>query len=497
MPDGTLAESRDDQIELRAAAADARLVRNVRWRLVAWSGGTTLLILVALAVALYVATARTLEQSALREIADRATLVRNFIGGPSGGPDNAPTSVTFGGGTFAILVRSDGRPIGPRNFDLPEGLPDRASLAAATTGGRDLRTGQIGQVPVRILTVETPGRHGVDFVQVIQDRTAEQRTLDTLLAVLLGGGALVVLVAFGFGAIYANRALVPIRDSLAAQHTALRRQREFAADASHELRTPLTVIRSSIEHLRRHPTEPVARVGAAVEDIDAEVEHLTALVDDLLLLARSDSGAVSLDRLPVDLGDVAADAASSLDKPAASKGVRVVVDPEPAMVVGDAVRLRQLVRILVDNAIRHSPAGGEVVIRVRPNGGSASLEIADQGPGVAPEDMARIFERFWRAPGAPSGGTGLGLAIAKWIVDRRADPPWPGEDGRRAASGPPVGRCDQRDRIDSHRVCRLRDRAAHLDARPVDCRCGNDGAAASLHPGLTVSGHSQRTGSVS
>jgi signal transduction histidine kinase len=87
------------------------------------------------------------------------------------------------------------------------------------------------------------------------------------------------------------------------------------------------------------------------------------------------------------------------------------------MVVGDAVRLRQLVRILVDNAIRHSPAGGEVVIRVRPNGGSASLEIADQGPGVAPEDMARIFERFWRAPGAPSGGTGLGLAIAKWIVD--------------------------------------------------------------------------------
>jgi two-component system sensor histidine kinase CiaH len=417
MPDRTPGGPREDPIELRAAAADARLVRDVRWRLVAWSGGTTLLILVALAVALYAATARTLEQSALGELGDRATLVRNFIAGPNG-PDDAPTSFTFGGDTFAILVRSDGRPIGPRNFQLPEGLPDRASLAAARNGGRDLRTGQIGRVPVRILTLETPGRHGVDFVQVIQDRTAEQRTLDTLLAVLLGGGALVVLVAFGFGAIYARRALVPIRDSLAAQHTALRRQREFAADASHELRTPLTVIRSSIEHLRRHPTEPVARVGTAVEDIEAEVEHLTALVDDLLLLARSDSGAVSLDRLPVDLGDVAADAASSLDKPAASKGVRVVVDPEPAMVVGDAVRLRQLVRILVDNAIRHSPTGGEVVIRVRPNGGSASLEIADQGPGVAPDDMARIFERFWRAPGAPSGGTGLGLAIAKWIVDR-------------------------------------------------------------------------------
>jgi signal transduction histidine kinase len=416
--DGTASAPREDPIELRAAAADARLVRNVRWRLVAWSGGTTLLILVALGAALYAATARTLEQSALAELGDRATLVRDFMSGPNGRPNDAPTSFTLGGGTFAILVRTDGRPIGPRNFQLPEGLPDAASLAAAGDGGRDLRTGRVNGVPVRILTVETLGRNGVSFVQVIQDRTAEQRTLDTLLAVLLGGGAVVLLVAFGFGAVYARRALVPIRDSLAAQHAALRRQREFAADASHELRTPLTVIRSSIEHLRRHPTEPVGKVGAAVEDIDAEVEHLTALVDDLLLLARSDSGAVSLDRLPVDLGDVAADAASSLDKPAASKGVRVVVDPEPAMVVGDAARLRQLVRILVDNAIRHSPAGGEVVIRVRPAGGSASLEIADQGPGVAPEDMPRIFERFWRAPGAPSGGTGLGLAIAKWIVDR-------------------------------------------------------------------------------
>lgn len=420
MPDGLPAGSREDPTEVRAAAADARLIRDVRWRLVAWSGGTTLLILVALAAALYTATARSLEQSALGELRDRAELVRDFIAGPGRRPNDAPTSFALGGETFAILVRTDGRPIGPRNYELPAGLPDQASLTAAGATGRDLRTTEIRGIPVRILTVETPGlgRTGISFVQVIQDRTAEQRTLNTLLAILLGGGALVVLVAFGFGAVYASRALVPIRDSLAAQHAALRRQREFAADASHELRTPLAVIRSSIEHLRRHPTEPVAMVGAAVEDIGAEVEHLTALVDDLLLLARSESGAVSLDRLPVDLGDVAAEAASSLDQPAVSKGVRVVVDPEPAMVVGDAVRLQQLVRILVDNAIRHSPAGGEVLIRVRPNGGTASLEIADQGPGVAAEDMPRIFERFWRAPGSPSGGTGLGLAIAKWIVDR-------------------------------------------------------------------------------
>jgi len=105
-------------------------------------------------------------------------------------------------------------------------------------------------------------------------------------------------------------------------------------------------------------------------------------------------------------------------KPAGAKDVRVVVDPEPAMVEGDSIRLRQLVMILVDNAIAHSPAGGEVRVAVRIDGRAALLDVEDQGRGVRPEDMPHLFDRFWRASGAPSGGTGLGLAIAKWIVDR-------------------------------------------------------------------------------
>ena len=271
---------------------------------------------------------------------------------------------------------------------------------------------------MRVLTERIDTNIGPVYVQVIGDRTTEETTLNAMLAVLLVGGAVVVLVALGFGAVYANRALVPIRESLANQRLALRRQREFAADASHELRTPLTVVRASLEHLRRHADEPVRAVGDALDDIGAEVEHLTSLVDDLLLLARSDSGAISLDRLPLDLGDVAAAAASSLAKPAGAKDVSVEVDPEPAIVEGDAARLRQLVFILVDNAIRHSPTGGHVRVAVRREGGSAFLDVEDDGRGVTPEDMPHVFERFWRASGAPSGGTGLGLAIAKWIVDR-------------------------------------------------------------------------------
>jgi signal transduction histidine kinase len=150
--------------------------------------------------------------------------------------------------------------------------------------------------------------------------------------VLVGGGLLVVVVALGFGAAYAQRALVPIRQSLATQREALRRQREFAADASHELRTPLTVIRASVEHLSRHADRPVSASSEALEDIEAEVTNLTTLVDDLLLLARSDSGAVPMERVPLDLGDVALDAASALGRAAEERGVRVTVDPEPVMV---------------------------------------------------------------------------------------------------------------------------------------------------------------------
>ena len=417
-----------DAAESGASEADARLVRGVRWRLVAWSGGSTLLVLVVLGIALYLSVASSLQSTAVANLDQRATNIVNFNNGQRHGGDDDPTDFIFGDSTFAIVIRQDGSAVGPRGFQIPAGLPDAAAATTATTTGRDLRLSTISihgpggrtvLVPVRQLTVPAQSAAEHYFVQVVQDRTAEVRTLESLVVVLVLGGLVVVLVAVGFGALYASRALVPIRDSLASQRTSLRRQREFAADASHELRTPLTVIRSSVEYLRRHGDEPVATVGDALVDIDAEVQHLTTLVDDLLLLARSDSGAVTLDRVPLHLDDVAADAAASLAQPAAAAGVRLEVDPEPTTAIGDPARLRQLVTILVDNAIRHSPRDATVRVVIRPAaaGGGATLAVEDAGPGVAPEDRQRVFDRFWRAPGAPAGGTGLGLAIAKWIAE--------------------------------------------------------------------------------
>jgi signal transduction histidine kinase len=195
-------------------------------------------------------------------------------------------------------------------------------------------------------------------------------------------------------------------------------QRRFVANASHELRTPLTVIRASVDDLERHPKRSVATVGNALTDIRDEVDHLTSMVDDLLLLARSDSGAIELERVQLDMGDIASTGASALTRLAEERQVSLVVDPVPAEITGDPARLRQLVAILVDNAIRHAPSGSRVDVRVRTDGGDAVVVVEDQGPGIRGEDLPRVFDRFYRGAGAPGGGTGLGLAIAAWIVER-------------------------------------------------------------------------------
>ena len=391
---------------------DARLLRRVRWQLVAFSGGATFLVLLVLGALLYATVSRTLAVNSVSQLQDRCNALVDVVQG--GRPfDPGQLGLAFGGrgsGTLAYVVDPQGGFLGPRDLAVA-GLPDTTSIAAARTAGTDVRTASIADVPVRIYS-QAAIRNGRQFVvQIVADRTSESNTLGGLLAVLAIGGLGAVILAAAAGFAYSGRALVPIRESL-------RRQREFAADASHELRTPLAVIRASVEHLRRHPRKPVESVGTALEDIEAEVGRLTHLVDDLLLLARADSGAIELEHRPLDLADVAADAVAPLAQLASERKVALVLDPEPAPAVGDAGRLGQVVGILVDNAVRHSPPDGKVLVRTRADRDGASVVVEDEGPGIPPEDADHIFDRFWRAPGAPDGGTGLGLAIARWVVER-------------------------------------------------------------------------------
>lgn len=401
----------------------------------AWSAGLTLLILVALGALVYGAVAGELARRSTAALAQRAADVVRVLGRPGPIVDPRALGLAFGGeqsGTIALAVSPDGTVLG--GLDAVPGLPVAASVDAARDAGpgsSDVRDAVVADTPIRVYSTAVVRPSGTYVVQVIGERVSEQRLLDALLAVLVVGslGALGLAVLAGW--VYAGRALVPIRDSIERREAALRRQREFAANASHELRTPLTVIRTSVTDLRRNRREPVERVGTALEDIDAETAHLTALVDDLLLLARTDAGIVELEREPVDVGDVAAEAVGPLLATAARRGVGLAVAPLPAEVEGDAFRLRQLVTILVDNAVAHTPAGGAVTVRVRPEDGMAVLDVDDDGPGIRDEDREHVFERFWRADGEPAGGTGLGLAIAAWIVGRHG--------GRISAANRPEG----------------------------------------------------------
>ena len=410
----------DDAKAPGASAADGALLRRTRLRLIAWSGGLTLAILLVLGTAVYVAVAGSLAANNTDVLARRAVQLGRFIqerGLPREGPG---LGISFGGeatGTLALVVRPDGTVAGAGPTGSISGLPDDAGVDAAIADGSSVRDLRVEDVDVRAYSLAVPAPGGTYVVQVIGERASEVRLLNTLFLVLLGGGVIALALATGLGFVYAGRALVPIRASMARRDAALRRQRDFTANASHELRAPLTVVRASVADLRRNAAQSVREVGTALDDIDVEVVHLTALVDDMLLLARTDSGAVELALEPVDLADVAAEVAGAIGPVAAGREVRVVLDPRPAEMEGDALRLRQLVTILVDNAVAHSPGGGLVTVTVRPEGSDVSLVVDDEGLGIRPEDLPHVFERFWRADDAPPGGTGLGLSIAAWIVE--------------------------------------------------------------------------------
>ena len=217
-----------------------------------------------------------------------------------------------------------------------------------------------------------------------------------------------------------GRLAAVINDTFARLEASFDQLRRFTADASHELRTPLAVIRGIGEvglGETRTPAEYKEAMGSMLEEVD----RLTTLVDTLLRLSHGDAGTVRLSREPVDLGQLTREVVSSLAILAEERNQRITVnDSDRVVATVDRLVLREAITNLLDNAVKYSPTGSRIDIRVRSDRGQAILEFADQGPGVAADCRDRIFDRFFRldeARSRASGGTGLGLAIAKWAVE--------------------------------------------------------------------------------
>lgn len=213
-----------------------------------------------------------------------------------------------------------------------------------------------------------------------------------------------------------------LNEMLTRLNDSVRRITQFTADASHELRAPVALIRTTAEFILGRRREP-EQYEAAMKDVLVEAERTTHLLDSLLTLARGDSGMDSFDLIPMDMAEAAREAVEESAKFAAEKNLSVEfsMPDRIAEIDGDPDAIRRLFVILIDNAVKYSNPGGNIRITVMAQGDSVQAAVADTGIGIARDDQARIFDRFWRVDKVRSraaGGAGLGLSIARRIVDQ-------------------------------------------------------------------------------
>ncbi len=358
-----------------------------------------------------------------------------------GGP-NIYAQVWTTDGRLASQSASLGRYSQPLD---PRGLVD---------GRQSQREAHAAGVHLRVLTVPMRTLDGtlVGYVQTASDLRVMDSAQSALLIILIGGGVIAVLSAAVIGWLAARQALQPLEtitqtalritraddlsrripmngppkdevgrlgmafnESIERLERLFNAQRRFLADVSHELRTPLTAIRGNVDLLRR--------IGSAdrtsLDAIQSEAERMSRLVGDLLLLAQAEAGNLPLAHNAVELDTLLLDVFREAQVLAA--GVSVTIgEIDQALVIGDRDRLKQLLLNLVSNALKFTPEGGRVTLGLaRAAGEWARLTVSDTGPGIPSEELAHIFERFYRLDKARSraqGGAGLGLSIAQRIA---------------------------------------------------------------------------------
>ncbi|MBR0324957.1 MAG: HAMP domain-containing histidine kinase [Selenomonadales bacterium] len=242
--------------------------------------------------------------------------------------------------------------------------------------------------------------------------TMEKAILDNIfwtfiIAVLCSLGAFYLMSRY-----LAEKAVRPIE-------TAWAQQKAFIADASHELRTPLTVIRTNLDVVMCSPEETVEEQKEWLDNIREETDEMKELVESLFFLAQADAHQQRLECDSFDCRDMIASAVRAYTPMAEEKGITLTADlGEENIICGDDGKLRRVLRVLVENAIRHTDAGGTISVKLTDDGKTSCFTVTDTGEGIAPDALGHLFERFYQADSSRrKGGAGLGLAIAKWIVE--------------------------------------------------------------------------------
>jgi signal transduction histidine kinase len=289
---------------------------------------------------------------------------------------------------------------------------DQQAQAAALVSGVDWRTLTLQDGSrVRLLTYRNPTSNGPAVFQAGRLLDDQEHALGQLLSGLfLLGGLSAILVGLGSWWL-AGRSIRPAQEAWDHQQT-------FISNASHELRTPLTLIRATAEvGLRSQPGEAQAQ---PLKDILQETDYMNRLVDDLLLLSRLDTHRLKLERRRINLAEILGDTHRTLNQLAIDKGVTLELGGAAGAIWGDPIRMRQVLLILLDNALRFTLAGGRIRLEASLLGKFYNIVVADSGRGISPEHLPHVFERFYQVEQSGEAETrnnGLGLSIARSLVE--------------------------------------------------------------------------------
>ena len=295
---------------------------------------------------------------------------------------------------------------------LPLPLDQLAPLVYQTIKGSDSK-GEVELHDETYTYLKVPLKQTPGFVVTFFDLERDREILRELLLTLSIGGLVCLVLTYYGSRFMADRAMTPIR-------TSWQRQQDFVADASHELRTPLTVLQVNLELVQGNPEETVASQAKWLDYSLLEMKRMSKLVDDLLFLARADSQQQTLELKPFPLQTALREVIESFKPLANTTGIllEASLDSEISY-LGDELRIKQLVVILLDNALKYTPSGGQITLGLQDWGSTLEITVSDNGEGIEPEHLTKIFERFYRVDKARSQqkeGTGLGLAIADWII---------------------------------------------------------------------------------
>ncbi|WP_405171044.1 HAMP domain-containing sensor histidine kinase [Paenibacillus sp. FSL H8-0280] len=344
------------------------------------------------------------------------SLPSNAMGGDNGGPGGDPNSPPARSVSFMIKTDDQWKITDTHSrFDMEDTFYTEAlqKVDQNKVGDSERQTGQFALDGTDWAYVVDPSGDGHMIVFI--DVTAQQGILTNLIYTFAIVGLVMLIVIYFLSRYFANRSIAPVRE-------AFEKQKQFIGDASHELKTPLAIINTNADVLLANQEDTIANQAKWLHYIKSETERMTGLTNDLLYLTQMDDSRSTMIHAKFNMSDAVESIILPMEAVIFEKNISLDYNIEPNLTVhGNSEQIKQVILILLDNAVKYSGPKGSVNVTLQKQNNDVMLAVSNTGEGIAPEHLDRIFDRFYRTDSSRArkhGGHGLGLAIARSIVDQ-------------------------------------------------------------------------------